>query len=87
MTVARKHIPEAVVWDQQAILAAIARLSSQLTQLNNLTGTPQSDAKGVVTRNVRDFEIIEALDRNTEVLERIQQQLSFITDVNLNLGE
>lgn len=74
------HIPEQVVWDQTSILREIAALKGALTTLTNLTENPTSDTKGLVTRNVRDFEIISAIQDNTQVLERIERQLSYITD-------
>ncbi len=87
MSVQRKHIPEPVIWDQTSILREIAKLRSQLAALTNLTGNPASDTRATAVRNVRDYEILAAMDRNTEVLERIQRQLSFITIVNLEIGE
>lgn len=79
----RKHIPEAIQWDQAAILAAITSISSAFSTLNSLTGNPLSDARGSVVRNVRDFEIINAIEANTAVLERIRLQLVFMGDVEL----
>ena len=87
MAVARKHIPEPVVWDQQSILREIAKLRSQLAALTNLTGNPSSDTRGTVVRNVRDYEILAAIERNTEVLGRIEQHLSFISDADLDEGD
>jgi len=87
VSVARKHIPEPVVWDQTSILREIAALKSQISTLSNLTENPSSDTRATVMRNVRDYEIIAAIERNTEVLERIQRQLSFITDFDLGVGE
>ena len=87
MSIQRKHIPEPVIWDQTSILREIAALKSQISALTNLTGNPSSDIRATVVRNVRDYEILAAMDRNTEVLERIQRQLSFITVVNLEIGE
>ena len=83
----RKHIPDPVQWDQQAILAAIAAISSAFSTLNSLTGNPVTDARGTVVRNVRDHEIISALVAIPEVLERIHTQLTFLTDVDLNAGD
>ena len=77
------HVPDLVAWDQTSILREIAALKGAMTALTNLTGNPTSDSRGVVTRNVRDYEIIEAIQGNTEVLERIQTQLSFITEIEL----
>ncbi len=87
MSIARKHIPEPVIWDQTSILREIAKLTGQISALTNLTGNPSSDTRATVVRNVRDYEILAAMDRNTEVLERIQLQLSIITGVELNLGD
>ena len=87
MSPQRKHIPEFVQWDQQSILREIAALKAQISTLTNLTGNPSSDTRGTVVRNVRDYEILAAMDRNSEVLERIQLQLSIITGVELNLGD
>lgn len=83
----RKHVPDAVQWDQQAILAAIAAISSAFSTLNSLTENPDTDTRGTVVRNVRDHEIIAALVAIPEVLERIQLQLSFLTEVNLEPGD
>ncbi len=87
MSIQRKHIPEFVQWDQQSILREIAALKAQISTLTNLTGSPSSDTRGVVVRNVRDYEIIAAIERNTEVLSRIQLQLGFINNINLEVGE
>ena len=87
MSISRKHIPEPVVWDQTSILREIAKLKGQISTLTNLTGNPSSDTRGIVTRNVRDYELISAIERNSEVLERIQRQLSFITGIDLETGE
>ena len=73
------HIPNVVVWDQAAILSAITQVTSGLSQLTTLTGTPSSDSKGVVTRNVRDYEIISAIKDNTDVLKRISEQLEILS--------
>lgn len=80
-------IPKAVIWDQTSILREISRLIGALTTLTNLTGNPTSDTRGVATRNIRDHEILDAINANTEVLERIQTQLSFMTEVDLNVGD
>ena len=87
MVVQRKAIPEFIQWDQQSILTAIAKIASELSTLTDLTVNPASDTQGVVTRNVRDHEIIAALVAIPEVLERIHTQLSFITEVHLNAGD
>ncbi len=76
---ARKHLPEPVVWDQAAILSAITRLTSGVAQLNNIVGLPSSDSRGVVTRNIRDYEIIAAIKENTGVLARISEQLEILS--------
>lgn len=75
----RGHIPEVVAWNQAAILSAIARISSGLSQLSQLTGNPTSDSSGTVVRNVRDYEIIEAIKANTIMLERISEQLEILS--------
>ena len=87
MAVARKHMPNVVQWDQQAILAAIAAISSAFSTLNNLTGNPDPDARGTVVREVRSQEIVAALVAIPEVLERIHTQLTLVTNVNLDVGE
>ncbi len=87
MTIQRKHIPEPVIWDQTSILREIAKLRSQLAQLTNLTENPSSDTRATIVRNVRDYEILASMDRNTELLGRIEQHLSFISGVDLDEGE
>lgn len=87
MSSSRKNIPEPVVWDQTSILREIAKLRSQISVLTTLTENPSSDTRATVVRNVRDYEIISAIARNSEVLERIQRQLSFITGVDLDEGD
>ena len=72
------HIPDPVIWDQTSILRSISALKGALTALTNLTGNPTSDSRGVVTRNVRDFEIISAIKDNTAVLRRIEEQLEIL---------
>ena len=76
----RGQIPEPVIWDQAQILSAIKRVTSGLSQLVQLTTNPTSDTKGTVVRNVRDFEIIDALAENTKVLLRIEQYLILIAN-------
>ena len=87
MAIARKHISEPVVWDQISILREIAALKSQISTLTNLTTNPSSDTRATVVRNVRDYEILASIERNTEVLERIQRQLGFITGLDIGVGE
>ena len=87
MTVARKHIPQPVVWDQTSILKQISELEGALTALTNLTGNPSSDTRGVAVRNVRDYELLAGFAALTEVLERIQRQLGFLTEVDLEPGD
>ena len=87
MSIQRKHIPEPVIWDQTSILREIAKLTGQISALTNLTGNPSSDTRATAVRNVRDYEILAAMDRNTEVLERIQRQLGFITHLDIGVGE
>ena len=87
MAIARKHISEPVVWDQTSILREIAALKAQISTLTNLTENPASDTRATVVRNVRDYEILASMDRNTEVLERIQRQLGFITHLDIGVGE
>ena len=86
MSVARKHIPEPVIWDQTSILREIAKLTSQISVLTNLTENPSSDTRATVVRNVRDYEILAAIERNTELLGRIEQHLSFISTIDLDEG-
>ena len=87
MAIARKHISEPVIWDQTSILREIASLKAQISTLTNLTENPASDTRATVVRNVRDYEIIAAIERNTEVLGRIQRQLGFGNNINLEVGE
>ncbi len=87
MSIQRKHIPEPVIWDQTSILREIAKLRSQLAQLTNLTTNPSSDTRATTVRNVRDYEILAAIERNTEFLGRIEQHLSFISGADLNAGD
>ncbi len=87
MSIQRKHIPEPVIWDQTSILREIAKLRSQLAQLTNLTSNPSSDTRATVVRNVRDYEILAAIERNTEFLGRIEQHLSFISGADLDEGD
>ncbi len=72
------HIPEPVIWDQTSILREIAALRSALSTLTHLTVNPTTDTRGTVTRNVRDFEIIEAIQENTAMLRRISEQLEIL---------
>ena len=87
MTVQRKTSPDPVQWDQQAILSAIARVGATFGQLTYLTGNPPSDTRAPAMRNVRDYEIISALERHSEMLGRIERQLSFISGVDLDEGD
>lgn len=87
MAGSKQVIPKFVTWSQAAILSAITNLAGTVSTLTNLTSNPVSSTKGLVTRNVRDHEIIEAIDRQTEVLERIAVQLSFLTEIDLQPGD
>ena len=87
MAVQRKKVPLFVQWDQQSILRRIGKLEDALTVLISQTTTPSSDTEGIVVRNVRDHEILEGQERITEILERIQFQLSFMTGVTLEVGD
>ena len=87
MTVARKHIPQPVVWDQTSILKQISELEGALTALTNLTGNPSSDTRGVVVRNVRDHEIVEGLTVIGEALQRINMQLGLLSGMELKPGD
>ena len=51
------------------------------------TTKPSIDAKATIVSDVRNEEIIVALNTQTEVLERVQKQLSFITGINLDPGD
>ncbi len=73
------HVPDLVAWDQTSILREIAALKGAMTALTNLTGNPTSDSRGTVVRNVRDYEIIEAIKAQTKVLERISEQLEILS--------
>jgi hypothetical protein len=84
---ARKHLPEPVVWDQAAILSAITRMTSGVTQLTHLTTVPESDTRAVVTRGVSDNDMVAGIADLVDVLARIQLQLSFITGISINRGE
>lgn len=87
MSAQRKTIPEFVQWDQQSILREIAALKAQISTLTNLTENPTSDTRATVVRNVRDYEILSALDHLSEIMERVQMQLSFITNIELFVGD
>lgn len=87
MSIQRKSIPEPVQWDQAAILNAIHRMAADFSALSNLTENPTSDTRGVAVRNIRDYEILAGFAVLADVLERIQKQLSFITNIELDVGE
>ena len=79
MTVQRKTPPKHVVWDQAAILRRISDLESAITAFEQTTGTTSSDDSAVVIRNIRDYEIIEAIKTNTNILLRISEQLEILS--------
>ncbi len=81
MTVQRKKPPKHVIWDQAAILRRIADLEAAITAFTSSSENPTSDTQGTVVRNVRDYEILSAISQQTEVLERIEQQLIFLTEI------
>ena len=87
MSIQRKHIPEPVIWDQTSTLREIAKLTGQISALTNLTENPSSDTRATVVRNVRDYELIAAIERNTELLGRLEQHLSFISGADLDEGD
>ena len=75
MTIQRKTPPTPVAWDQQNILARLRDLESAVANITSSTVNPLSDSSATVVRNVRDYEILSAIAYQTEVLERIEQQL------------
>ncbi len=83
MAIQRKEPPKPVQWDQQSILRAIRDFAVALVGLGGTTTNPSSDTEAVVTRNIRDHELLAGLDANTHVLRQIEQHLSFMTEVDL----
>ena len=78
----RKQPPKLVEWAQERILQKLLQFLSQGAQFSHGTSV-LTDTKAVAVNDVRTEEVINALDRNTEVLNKIERQLSFITEIEL----
>lgn len=78
----RKQPPKLVEWAQERILQRMLQLMGQGGLFSHGTSVT-TDTKAVATNDVRNAEILVALDRNTEVLNKIEKQLSFITEIEL----
>jgi len=74
-----------VRWSQSAILKRLKDILNAVATPGSTTTT--SDSTATVVRNVRDYEIIERLDEVVEQLERLNNQLAFMTENSLNIGE
>ena len=82
----RKTPPKLVEWAQERILQKLLQFLAQGSQFSHGTSVA-TDTKAVAVNDVRNEEMLNALDRNTEVLDRVQRQLSFITGVDLDKGD
>jgi hypothetical protein len=87
MTFKRKESTQFVEWSQQAILRRISELESSIAAIARSSGYPDYEASGAIVRNPRDVEFMLIQTQILEVLERIQSQLSLLTDVDLKAGE
>ena len=87
MSVARKHIPEPVVWDQTSILREIAKLTSQISVFETPTGNPGFDTRGVAVREVRKSTELLLLEEMLGQLRLIVLHLSLLTEVDLKIGD
>ncbi len=74
-----------VRFSQSALLKALKDIFNALSKAGSTSTTSDSEAE--VVRNVRDFEIIERLDQVALELSKINNQLSFITENPLDIGE
>ena len=78
----RKVPPTLVEWAQERILQILKQILGQGGLFSHGTSVT-TDTKAIAVNDVRNEEIINALDRNTEVLNKIERQLSFITEIEL----
>ena len=74
-----------VRWSQSAILKRLKDILNAVAIPGSTSTT--SDTAATAVRNVRDYEIIERLDQVVEQLERLNNQLSLMTENSLNMGE
>ena len=82
----RKVPPKLVEWAQERILQRLLQILGTGSQFSHGTSVA-TDTKAVAVNDVRNEEILDALNRNSEVLDRVQRQLSFITGVDLDKGD
>ncbi len=80
-------IPEPVLWDQKAILSAIAAISSGLTQLTNVTGNPGEDARATAVREVTAERMIATLDNIYEQIMITNMHLAVMTEQHFSIGD
>lgn len=74
-----------VRWAQSVIIKKLTDILGAVSRAGSTSTT--SDSAAVIVRNVRDYEILERLDEVVEQLSRLNNQLSFLTDNQLNIGE
>ncbi len=74
-----------VRWSQSAILKRLKDIVNAVAVPGSTSTT--SDSAATVVRNVRDYEIIERLDEVVEQLERLNNQLSLMTENSLSIGD
>ena len=82
----RKVPPKLVEWAQSRILHKLNQLLGQSSRITIGTSV-NTDTDAVATNDVRNSEIISAIENNSEILRRIETQLSFLTDVQLDKGD
>ncbi len=74
-----------VRWSQSAILKRLKDILNAVAVPGSTSTTSESSA--TVVRNVRDYEIIERLDEVVDQLERLNNQLYFMTENSIDIGE
>ena len=76
----RNRILEIVAWDQSAILKAISDIARRLGLPVSSTEPVRANARALTVRGTDTHEVISSLSDITAVLERIELQLSYITE-------
>ena len=83
MALNRKQPPNLVEWAQSRILHKLNQMIGQSGRFQ--IGTEHSlDTKAVAVNDVKNPEIISTLVEVVDALKRIETQLSFLTDVQLD---
>ncbi|KKM17592.1 hypothetical protein LCGC14_1674170 [marine sediment metagenome] len=78
----------AIRFGAQVIAQAMNTVKASVVSSSPTSTTkPATDDKATIVSDVRNEEILVALNSQIEVLERVNKQLEFITGIELNPGD